>query len=88
MRHFLSFLISTLCFLALCGIYWLLVMKGFRNLLPQKKPAQRKPTMFDVRRLLQEGDRESATKLYTQIFKVSIKRARKDIEELERNLKV
>lgn len=44
--------------------------------------------MFDVRRLLQDGNRDQAIRLYIQIFKVSQKKARKDIEELERNLKV
>jgi ribosomal protein L7/L12 len=88
MNQFLSFFISIVCFLVLAGIYWLWVMKGFKSFLPKKKPAQRKPTMFDVRRLLQDGNRESAIKAYIEIFKVPLKKARKDIEELERNLKV
>ena len=88
MSHLPSFLISAFCFLVLFGIYWLWAMKGFNTFAFKKKPAPRKPTMFDVRRLLQDGNRESATKAYIEIFKVPLKKARKDIEELERNLKV
>lgn len=74
------------CFL--CAFYWFFVMKGSSLPFGNKKKSQRRPTMFDVRRLLQEGDREGATKLYIQIFKVSARKAKKDIEDLERNLKV
>lgn len=87
MGRSVSILFSIGFFLVLCAIYWFWIMKGSK-LVRKKKPAAPKPTMFDVRRLLQEGDREGAIKLYTQIFKLPIKKARKDIEELERNLKV
>ena len=86
MNYYLSVLSTAVCFLILFGAYWLWVMNNRANR-PGKTP-QRHATMFDVRRLLQEGDRDSATKLYIQIFKVSPKQARKDIEDLERNLKV
>lgn len=75
-------------FCLLCAFYWFFVMKGSPLPFGKKKTPQRRPTMFDVRRLLQEGDREGATKLYIQIFKVSGRKAKKDIEDLERNLKV
>lgn len=85
-NYFLSIVVTALCFLILCGAYWIWVMnKTYRQ---GKIPQERKPTMFDVRRLLQEGDRESAVRLYVQIFKVPLKKARKDVSELERNLKV
>lgn len=85
MNTILSIAVTALCFLVLCGTYWIWVMNRTYR---QGKMPQRTPTMFDVRRLLQEGDRESAVRLYVQIFKVSAKQARKDVEELERNLKV
>ena len=44
--------------------------------------------MFDVRHLLREGEKDAAIRLYIQIFKVSLKQARKDVEELERSLNV
>lgn len=76
---------STVAFFAvLCFIYWMWITRKDRP----AKTRQPKPTMFDVRRLLQEGDREGAIALYIQIFKVPSKQARKDIEEFERNLKV
>ncbi len=85
MNFLLSIAVTALCFLILCGSYWIWVMNRTYR---QGKIPERKPTMFDVRRLLQEGDRESAIRLYVQIFKISAKQARKDVEELERNLKV
>ena len=84
MDQLISVLAIAVCFLLLCGIYWLWINRGRRR----PKTPQPKPTMFDVRRSLQEGDRDNATKLYVQIFKVSLKQARKDIEDLERSLKV
>ena len=47
-----------------------------------------KPTMFDVRHLLMEGEKELAIRIYSDIFSVSLLKARKDVEELQRSLKV
>lgn len=79
---------SVIFFLFICGIYWLVVMKGALPKVLKKKTPERKPTMFDVRRQLQEGNRSEAIKLYIRIFRVSYRKAKKDIEDLERNLKV
>lgn len=53
-----------------------------------KLPKQGKATMFDVRRLLLEGEKEVAIQLYTEIFNTTPMRAKKDVEELLRSLKV
>ena len=45
-------------------------------------------TMFDVRHLLMEGEKDLAIRVYCDIFNVSFRQAKKDIEELERSLKV
>ena len=47
-----------------------------------------KATMFDVRHLLMEGEKELAIQLYCEIFQTTPTKAKKDIEELERSLKV
>jgi len=44
--------------------------------------------MFDVRHLLMEGEKELAIGLYCEIFHTTPAKAKKDIEELERSLKV
>ena len=49
---------------------------------------KRKATMFDVRHLLMEGEKELAIRIYSDIFSVSLLKARKDVEELQRSLKV
>ncbi|MBL8012364.1 MAG: hypothetical protein JNN05_00815 [Candidatus Omnitrophica bacterium] len=81
-------IITVLLFLILCTFYWVFIMKGSPSVFFKKRAPQRKPTMFDVRRLLQEQDREGAIKMYIEIFRVSYRKAKKDVEELERNLKV
>lgn len=45
-------------------------------------------TMFDVRQLLMEGKKEMAIEVYCAIFKISAVKAKKDVEELQRSLKV
>ena len=47
-----------------------------------------KVTMFDVRHLLMEGKKESAVQMYCAIFNTTVSKAKKDVEELERSLKV
>lgn len=44
-------------------------------------------TMFDVRELLQAGEREAAIDLYARMFHISRKKALQDVEELERSMK-
>ena len=86
MKSFLSVAVAIICFTVFFGLYWLW---SVGPLVPrQKKPPVEKPTMFDVRRLLKEGQRDAAIRCYAQIFKVSSARARKDVDQLERSLKV
>lgn len=86
--RFVMILYSAFFFTFLCVLYWRVIMKGDWGALIKKKPIGPKPTMFDVRRLLQNGDKAGAIKLYKSIFKVPSAKAKKDIEDLERNLKV
>lgn len=81
-------IITALLFLILCTFYWVFIMKGAPPAFFKKKQPERRPTMFDVRRLLQEQDREGAIKMYIEIFHVSYRKAKKDIEDLERSLRV
>jgi hypothetical protein len=53
-----------------------------------KLPPRGKVTMYDVRHLLMEGERELAIQAYCEIFQTTPMKAKKDIEELERSLKV
>jgi hypothetical protein len=53
-----------------------------------KLPARGRGTMFDVRHLLMEGEKELAVQLYSEIFKTTPLKAKKDVEDLERSLKV
>jgi len=70
----------------------IIVLSGYLVLsnLHHVRPSARKgkATMFDVRHLLMEGEKELAVQLYCEIFNTMPAKAKKDIEELERSLKV
>jgi len=53
-----------------------------------KLPQRGKATMYDVRHLLMEGEKDLAISIYCEIFNVTIPKAKKDVEELQRSLKV
>lgn len=86
----MTFLYTTLivlvCFLVLLNTRQILSIKEARR--RGKLPAKGKGTMFDVRHLLMEGEKDLAVQLYCEIFNTSPHRAKKDIVELERSLKV
>jgi hypothetical protein len=88
MKSFISVIVTLLCFFVFTALYWLWINGQTRAEHKGKTPPINNPTMFDVRRLLKEGDREGAIRYYARIFKVSARQARKDVEELERSLKV
>jgi hypothetical protein len=79
-------LIILVSFLVLFNAYrvWFLVDARRRGKLPPKGRA----TMFDVRHLLMEGEKELAIQVYCEIFQTTPLKAKKDVEDLERSLKV
>ena len=81
-----TILILLICSLVLLNIYRVRLMNDARR--RGKLPKKGKATMFDVRHLLMEGEKELATQLYCEIFSVTLTKAKKDVEELQRSLKV
>ncbi len=79
-------LVILVCFLVLLNTRHLWSVNGARR--RGKLPPKGKGTMFDVRHLLMEGEKELAIQLYCEIFNAAAPKAKKDIEELERSLKV
>ena len=79
-------LIILVCLLVLYNTYrvWFLIDARRRGKLPPKGRA----TMYDVRQLLMEGEKDLASQVYCEIFQTTPIKAKKDIEELERSLKV
>ena len=79
-------LIILVCILVLYNTYrvWSLILARRRG----KLPPQGRATMFDVRHLLMEGEKELAIQVYSEIFQTTSLKAKKDVEELERSLKV
>jgi hypothetical protein len=53
-----------------------------------KLPPKGRATMFDVRHLLMEGEKDLAIQVYCEIFQTTPLKAKKDVEDLERSLKV
>jgi hypothetical protein len=46
------------------------------------------PTMWDVRNVLMNGDKDLAVQLYCEVFDIDdIDRARKEVDELERSIR-
>jgi hypothetical protein len=79
-------LIILVCFLVFLNTYrfWFFINARRRCKLPQKGKA----TMFDVRQLLMKGEKELAIQVYCEIFQTTPINAKKDVEDLERSLKV
>lgn len=68
-------------------VYWLWMARKAQKAYLKEVQAQA-PTMFDVREVLRQGDRDLAVKLYCEIFGLDdVERARRDVEELERSLR-
>ena len=81
-----SALVILVCALVMASVrQYLTVHKARRN---GKLPPRGKATMFDVRHLLMEGEKDLALQLYCEIFNTFPAKAKKDIAELERSLKV
>ena len=68
-------------------IYWVFVMQKAQKQYLQEARENGRPTMWDVREVLKEGDRDLAVQLYCEIFSIEdIERARKEVDELGRSL--
>lgn len=68
-------------------LYWVwFVQKTQKQLLQEQKESQ--PTMWDIREVLKEGDKDLAVQLYCQVFNTNdIEKARREIEELAKHCK-
>lgn len=79
-------LIILVCLLVFINTYRVWTLNDARR--RAKLPKSGKATMFDVRHLLMEGEKELAVQIYAEIFNTSTAKARKDVDELQRSLKV
>jgi hypothetical protein len=79
-------LIILVCVLVFLNTYRLWSINAARR--KGKLPQRGKATMFDVRHLLMEGEKDLAIRVYCEIFNTTPAKAKKDVEELERSLKV
>ncbi len=79
-------LVILVCFLIFVNIYRIHLINDARR--RGKLPQKGKTTMFDIRHLLMEGEKDLAIQLYCELFSVTILKAKKDVEELQRSLKV
>jgi hypothetical protein len=79
-------LITLVCSLVIVSAYraWFFNNARRRGKLPPKGRA----TMFDVRHLLMEGEKNLAIQVYCEIFQTTPVKAKKDVEDLQRSLKV
>lgn len=83
----LSFIAFVLTAILVAQIYWVWMFKKAQKQYMSEVKENSRPTMWDVREVLMEGDRDLAVQLYCEVFGISdIERARRDVEEMERGL--
>lgn len=84
MVHVLTLMIVIVCFmifLRTCYI-WHLNRARRTGFYPPKDRA----TLYDVKRLLMNGEKDLAVRVYRDIYHTSAWEARKNVDELEKNL--
>lgn len=79
---FAAIMTGFLIFVKLCWAWYFRQLRQ-KGLYPQKGKA----TLFDVRRLLMNDQKEAAVRLYSEIFRTNAREARRAVEELEKSLK-
>jgi hypothetical protein len=67
-------------------IYWIVALrKAQKSYLEHSRHEQ--PTLWDVREVLLEGDKDLAVQLYCDVFRIDdIERARREVDQLSRNI--
>lgn len=83
MARLILFLVGLLSIYFLVKVSWLIYFFKKRS---QGLSSGRNPTMFDVRALLKNGQKEKAVKIYQEIFKVSLSKAMEDVDQLEQSI--
>ncbi len=84
MGKFLTFLILMVCFYILWNICWLWSVNRAKR--KSLFPAKGKATLFDVRTLIIQGEKDLAIQLYCEIFRSTRRVAKKAVDELEKNI--
>jgi hypothetical protein len=81
---------ATLILAAILGVqlYWVRMFKKAQQQHLQETKENNRPTMWDVREVLKEGDRDMAVQLYCEVFGIEdIEKARKEVDELVRSMR-
>ena len=69
-------------------LYWVWMFKKAQQQHLQELKDHNRPTIWDVRQVLKEGDRDLAVQLYCEVFGIDdIERARKEVDDLGRSMK-
>lgn len=77
----LFFAVGVIFFVQLCWAWWFYTQKKKGNL-DRKEDL----TLFDVRELIIEGEKELAIKVYSEIFDSSIEESAVAVDQLERSI--
>lgn len=82
-RFLIAFAVIALCFWIFtrtCRIWYLNQARRMGKLPPEKA------TLFDVKKLIERGEKELAVSLYQSIFGTDKKEAARAVDEMERSL--
>lgn len=82
------YVLLILSIVAVIGVqlYWIFVINRQRR--DENDIDRQDVTMFDVRELLMEGEKELAIKVYQDLFDASDDEARREVEAIERSLNI
>lgn len=80
----LTVVIVAACF----GLLWLATRIWKLNQVRRRGDYPVRPTLFDVKRFLEAGEKEAAVRVYGQIFMVSRAEAAAAVDEMERGLRI
>lgn len=78
-----TFIILVMCFGVFVFTGWIFHIRQVirKGLFPSGKA-----TMFDVRKLIMEGEKELAIRLYQKIYLTNLQQSKEAVEELERSI--
>ena len=81
---FIDYLGLAACCFILARVFWIWLSGRARH--KGINPAN-KPTLFDVKRLVEMGQIDQAVRLYQKIYGGNLSKSKKAVEELERSIK-
>ena len=85
MKYLLTFFILSICFFMIFPSQWIYKIHQARRRAMYLKKGQL--TMFDVRQLIIDGEKDLAVLIYGELFKTNYKKSLEAVESLEKSIR-